>query len=192
MIRRSKLDANREINEATFNVPDAIMAYHNYTDFINKARTSITGSGLLLDIHGSADNLQRTVLGYLVYSNYVDKGDYNMEMTSIKSLGEHWCGNDTACFKEFINGNRSLGYFMNQEGLHAVPSPRNKKIKPTVSLYLSGGYTVIRFGSRDGGNIDAIQMEFARALRSCWKNSVKKRVARAILSFYNLNYLGVF
>ena len=63
MLLRAKLDVNREIEEATFNISDAIAAYYDYSFFINKAKSSITrhgtGRGLLLDIHGSADHLQR-------------------------------------------------------------------------------------------------------------------------------------
>lgn len=198
MLLRAKLDVNREIEEATFNISDAIAAYYDYSFFINKAKSSITrrgsrretGRGLLLDIHGSADHLQRTVLGYLVHSNYLDKGDYSMDMSSIRSLGNHWCGIDNICFKEFVQGNRSLGYFMNQQGLLAIPSPQNKKIKPAVITYLSGGYTVAKFGSRDGGNVDGIQLEFSRALRSSWNHNAKNKVARAILNFHKFNYPG--
>ena len=74
---------------------------------------------------------------------------------------------DNACFKKLIRGKRSLGHFMNQEGLRAVPSPQEPG--PMVRLtgtYFSGGFTVKKYGSRDEGVIDAIQMEF---LRNCEK-----------------------
>lgn len=189
LLRRSKLDANREINEATFNVSDAIKAYQDYNNFICKARSAISGRGLLLDIHGSADQEQRTELGYLVHSKHLDSGNYSKDVTSIRSLGRHWCGNDDDCFKDFIRGNRSLGHFMNLEGLHAVPSPQNKKVKPDVVQYFSGGFTVAKYGSRDGGDIDGIQMEFAKEIRSRWGENARNRIVNAILSFYRLNYL---
>ena len=50
----------REINQATFNVPDAKKAYHDYTNFINKALSAIPGRGLLLDIHGH--EIQRSLV----------------------------------------------------------------------------------------------------------------------------------
>lgn len=189
LLRRSKLDANREINEATFNVSDAIKAYQDYNNFICKARSAISGRGLLLDIHGSADQEQRTELGYLVHSKHLDSGNYSKDVTSIRSLGRHWCGNDDDCFKDFIRGNRSLGHFMNLEGLHAVPSPQNKKVKPDVVQYFSGGFTVAKYGSRDGGDIDGIQMEFAKEIRSRWGENARNRIVNAILSFHRLNYI---
>ena len=60
ILKRSKLDTNREINQATFNVPDAKKAYHDYTNFINKALSAIPGRGLLLDIHGH--EIQRSLV----------------------------------------------------------------------------------------------------------------------------------
>lgn len=168
ILKRSKLDTNREINQATFNVPDAIKAYHNYTNFINKALSAIPDRGLLLDIHGHGHKIQRTELGYLIYGSRLDSGYFDPTDSSIRSLGDATCGNNTACFKKLIRGKRSLGHFMNQEGLRAVPSPQEPG--PMVCLtgvYFSGGFTVKEYGSRskDEGVIDAIQMEFPQKLR---------------------------
>ena len=49
---RSKLDCNREINQATLNIPDAIQVYRDFVGFIAKARLAISGRGLLLDVYG--------------------------------------------------------------------------------------------------------------------------------------------
>ncbi|KAJ7386624.1 hypothetical protein OS493_008775 [Desmophyllum pertusum] len=186
MLKRSKLDANRDIYEATFQVPDAIIAYQFYNYFISQARSAITGRGLLLDIHGQAHKPERTELGYLISRNNLNNGRYSVEQTSIRSLGERWCGRDNTCFKDFIHGNRSLGYFMNQQGLGAVPSPQNKK--RNMAKYFRGGYTVKNYGSRDGGDIDAIQMEFPQMFRKRWGTESKNKVVRAIISFLNQNY----
>ena len=191
ILKRSKLDTNREINQATFNVPDAKKAYHDYTNFINKALSAIPGRGLLLDIHGHGHKLQRTELGYLIYGSRLDSGYFDLNDSSISSLGDVTCGNDNACFKKLIRGKRSLGHFMNQEGLRAVPSPQEPG--PMVRLtgtYFSGGFTVKEYGSKDEGVIDAIQMEFPRELRknkTAWENS-RRKVARAIVNFFRLNY----
>ena len=81
MIRRSKLDANREINEATFNVPDAGRAFQDYHNFIRKARSAISGAGLLLDIHGQAHKRERTELGYLISRRNLNTGNHYTEKT---------------------------------------------------------------------------------------------------------------
>lgn len=189
LLTRRKLDANREISEATFNVSDAMKAYQDYSNFICKARSAIPGRGLLLDIHGSADPEKRTQLGYLVPSKHLDSENYNKDVTSIRSLGTRWCGDDNDCFKNFICGNRSLGHFMNLEGLRAVPSPEDKKVKPDLPRYFPGGFTVQTYGSRDGGDIDGIQMEFSRKIRLRWGENTRNRIVNAILCFYRLNYI---
>jgi len=188
MLSRRKLDANREINEATFNVPDAITAYQDYTNFINQARSAVSGPGFLLDVHGQTHTPARTELGYAIPGSRLDSGSYTISRSSIRSLGQYWCGNDNVCFKDFVQGNRSLGHFMNEEGLDAVPSTQDPS--PNGESYFSGGYTVREYGSRVGGDIDAIQMEFDRAFRLGLRNDedTQEKVARAILSFRELNY----
>ena len=115
---------------------------------------------------------------------------FDLTDSSIRSLGDVTCGNDNVCFKKLIRGKGSLGHFMNQEGLRAVPSPQEPG--PMVRLtgtYFSGGFTVKKYGSRDEGVIDAIQMEFPQQLRknkTAWENS-RRKVARAIVNFFRLN-----
>jgi N-formylglutamate amidohydrolase len=52
---RKKIDFNREINEATFNHPQAIKSHRRYHNYLKKAIHQIeqkfNGNGLLLDIH---------------------------------------------------------------------------------------------------------------------------------------------
>lgn len=186
LLSRRKLDANREINEATFNVADANTAYKDYTNFINRSRLAISGPGFLLDIHGQTHTPARTELGYTISGSKLDLGIYTIGQSSIRSLGQHWCGNDNDCFKDFVQGNRSLGHFMNEERLDAVPSTQDPS--PNGDSYFSGGYTVKTYGSRYGGDIDAIQMEFDSAFRRGWSEEAQEKVARAILSFRELNY----
>ena len=77
---------------------------------------------------------------------------------------------------------------MNEEGLDAVPSTKDPS--PNGESYFSGGYSVKAYGSRGGGDIDAIQMEFDSAFRQGWSGNkeAQEKVARAILSFRELNY----
>ena len=180
------MDANREIDEATFGVPDAVQAYQDYANFIKKAKAAIfPGRGLLLDIHGQ--RYERIQLGYLISNRKLQSGVYSPQKTSIKSLALHWCTlNDDPCFKSFIHGNRSLGHFLVKEGLQAVPSPLARD--PGLERYFPGGYTVKVYGSKYGGDIDAIQMEFPRALRAAWGYDSKAKVAKAISDFFTLNY----
>ena len=51
-LHRSKVDANRDLGEAAFGNADAGLAWKEYHDFIDKAKRSITGRVLYVDIHG--------------------------------------------------------------------------------------------------------------------------------------------
>ena len=191
-LSRSKLDANRAMGPAALSVPDAVTAYRNYTTFIAKAVSAIPGRGLLLDIHGHGHKLQRTELGYLIHGTELDSGAYDGNNSSIKSLSNFWCGNDNACSRKLIRGNWSLGHFMNEEGLRAVPSPQEPVPKVSkTSIFLSGGLTVMKYGSKEEGKIDAIQMELPQELRlskTAWQDS-RLKLAKAISGFFKINYL---
>ena len=55
LLARVKLDANREINEATFGEALAVEAWEEFNRCINESKAQIEGSfgsGLFLDIHG--------------------------------------------------------------------------------------------------------------------------------------------
>lgn len=186
-LTRSKLDVNRDLNEATFNIPDARKAFNDFTSFIYKAKSAISGRGFLLDVHGHANKLQRTQLGYLIHRFNLEREDFTIGESSIRSLGKFWCAKDDFCFKGFVHGNRSLGHLLNLEELPTVPSPLEKV--PNGPRYFHGGYIVEKFGSRNGGEIDAIQIEFPKDLRFKWGKDAQGRTARAILGFLKLNYV---
>ena len=186
-LKRTKIEVNRDIDKGTLNVPDARKAWRDYHKFVEKARSAIHGRGLLLDIHGQVHDEGRIELGYFISGSQLNNDDFTADNTSIRNLGKQWCGNDPSCFKMFVHGHRSLGYFLNQEGLRVVPSPQDPA--PKNSVFLFGKYTVQNHGSRCGGLIDAIQMEFPLSLssKSGWKRA-KHRVVEAIFEFLKLNY----
>ncbi|XP_013394497.1 uncharacterized protein LOC106161963 [Lingula anatina] len=68
-LSRVKLDPNREIGEATFNVAAALTAFNEYHQFITDARANITGAGLLFDMHGQSHPEKWIELGYLMSKN---------------------------------------------------------------------------------------------------------------------------
>lgn len=49
---------------------------------------------------------------------------------------------------------------MNLEGLCVVFFFENKKVKLDLLWYFFGGFIVVMYGLKDGGDIDGIQMEF--------------------------------
>ena len=206
-LHRRKLDANRELNEATFNVPDAKRAYKDYHGFIKKAINAIGHDhdhhGLILDIHGQNHTTcvgERTELGYLIPGRLLNSGIYSYRMTSLRGLyettcrGLWWKSFREHCFKQLISGYASLGFYMNIASLPAVPSPFMEKPGNKKDGYFSGGYTVKRYGSGWGRHVDAIQIEFPNGLRSQLAKKSKcltkmrNKVVLAILCFFKTNY----
>ena len=65
-LHRKKLDANREIIEATDSNSATEVYWHNYMNFIDSAKRSISSKyqkGVFLDIHGHGHAIQRIELG---------------------------------------------------------------------------------------------------------------------------------
>ena len=79
-----------KLKDATFNIPDDITAYKDYTNFISEANLAISGRDLLLNIHGQAPTPQRTELGYLISKSQLVDRSYKIASTSTRSVGEYW------------------------------------------------------------------------------------------------------
>ena len=131
--------------------------------------------------------LQRIQLGYGIDRSNLDRDDYRIQDSSVRFVGKFWCGSDNYCFKDFIHVNRSLGHLLNQEGLPALPSPQERT--PKGNHYFTGGCIVGKCRSRNGGEIDAIQVEFPKKLRFGWGSDQQRRAVRAVLRFLKLNYV---
>ena len=66
--------------------------------------------------------------------------------------------------EEFLFGEKSLGSLFESAGYKAVPSPRQPY--PGKDKYYRGGWITQIHGSRDGGVIDAVQLEFPTEIRT--------------------------
>jgi hypothetical protein len=154
LLARTKLDPNREINEATFGVPLSVEVYNEYHAYLAQERANISGMGLYIDIHEHGHSIQRSELGYLVPGPELDSGNpIDPAKTSIRNVANHVGGN----FDELLRGPASFGGMLEQRGFRAVPSPTDAG--PGGQTYFSGGYCTVVYGSRDGGLVDAIQIE---------------------------------
>jgi len=197
-LHRSKLDANRAIREAADGDPTAEVAWQQYTDFINIAKDSINANfdkGLFIDLHGHAHDIQRLELGYLLSKNDLKLDDEDLseasfvEKSSIKDL---ILKNPTYSLADFIRGEFSLGTDIERRGFDAVPSLQDLYPEDSES-YFSGGYNTATYGSRNGGSIDAIQIECNQDVR--FQESVRKgfaeSLAQALKEFLELFYTGI-
>jgi N-formylglutamate amidohydrolase len=165
---RVKLDANREINEATCGNAIAITAWNEFHNFIQVAKNQVNntyGKGFYVDVHGHSHRKERVELGYMLYDSELRLSDATLntskyiDFSSVKSLATVNPNNYTHA--AILRGSMSLGSLLNNQGYPAVPSstiPAPKSGDP----YFSGGYNVDTHGSRKGGKIDGVQMECNR------------------------------
>lgn len=176
-LHRSKMDGNREINNAAQHDPDAEDAWEDYQEFISTARRAIseTGGGVLFDVIGNTR--KQVELGYLLFSNGLKKSDDQLDysISSVKNLVEA----RGVKFSDVVRGDISLGTLIQTQGLDAVPSLGNPVPE---SGYGSGGYTVKQWGSKFGGDVDAIHLGLPSGVRKGYKESAPK-IAKAIVQF---------
>jgi hypothetical protein len=163
-LHRTKLDPNRDLEEAAQGDPTAIAAWHRFHDSAQKACNTAmkkSGMGLLLDVHGHRHFDQRVELGYLVKDDVLKHSDAELNAdaaliasTSIRDLDKR----SPQSFAELVRGPQSLGGLLELRGFRCLPGP--SKANPAfLAGYYSGVYDVTAHGSRAGGTVSAIQVE---------------------------------
>jgi hypothetical protein len=161
-LRRTKLDANREVVEAAQGNPLAVRAWREYHGFIEAAKAAASAAfpqPFYLDVHGHGHAIQRLELGYLISASDLSRPDAELNsggyatQSSIRTLA---IGSPTP-FAELLRGATSLGGRLAMEGYPSVPSPATSS--PGADPYFSGGYSTARHGSRGGGPVNGVQLE---------------------------------
>jgi hypothetical protein len=112
-------------------------------------------------------SLMRTELGYLYRGIDLDSGsNLNPNLSSIRSLARRRT-TSAAEFDDLLRGNNSFGRILQNHLVWVVPSPqtRGPRLHGTLRPHIAGGYLIKRHGSRNGGTIDAIQIEVERERR---------------------------
>ncbi len=172
LLHRKKFDANREIVEAADGNPTVEAAWFNYHNFIQISKDKIEENfnrGLFLDIHGQNHPIPRIEFGYTIWGSQLRQSDETLngtdqiEQSSIRTLVEDNLASLTHA--ELLRGSKSFGTLMEEKGYPSVPSI-NDPFPMDGDDYFSGGYNTVRHGSREGGNIDAIQIELYNIIRS--------------------------
>ena len=167
-LARTKLDANREVVEATDGnvaVVPAWTAYHTFIDSAGGRIAASPGRGLLLDLHGHGHTIARLELGYTISASDLRLGDAALAASGAisRSSVARLAGDDVARAAPvaLLRGSTSLGALFVANGFPAVPSPSD--LAPAAAdLYFDGGYTTQRHGSSAGGSVDAVQVEAFR------------------------------
>lgn len=174
-LHRSKLDANRFMEVAAQGDKIAEEAWKTFHAFIDSAKKTINhfhSSGLVLDIHGNGHTPQRTEMGYLIsrndFTNYKNSlsNATIVNKSSIKAL----VNPTTAPMPDLIKGDYALGTLINEK-VKIMTTPSKAYPEPAASIfsdgkYFTGGYNTARHGSKFGGTISAIQIEFNPSVRT--------------------------
>jgi hypothetical protein len=196
-LHRSKLDANREVVEATDGFALLTSAWSSYHMFIESARGRVSGSGtrgLLIDLHGHAHPVPRLELGYDISASTLRLGDAALASSSAlaaSSIARLLTANASGTTPAvLLRGATSLGAFFAANGFPAVPSPSDPA-PAAGEAYYDGGYTVQRHGSALGGNVDAVQVEaFRVGARDTPENLTRfaGAIVTSSLEFLRLHY----
>ena len=197
-LHRSKLDANREIEEAAQDSPYAEQAWREFHDWIVAARATVSadfGRGLFLDIHGHGHDIERLELGYLLTSAELNRPDINLNSldvvarTSIRELGR----TSPIPFSQLLRGPTSLGGLFEDEEIPSVPSPAAPG--PGDDPYFRGGYNTRRHGSlSDSEVIDGVQIEHHyRGVRDTGESRAEYAARAAlVIRAFMLEHYGFF
>lgn len=171
-----KMDADHNINQATFKNPIAIDAYDEYHDFIRNATETVKGRGLFIDMHGHNHKSKWIELGYLLAKSDLNGNTLEPEYASVRGLFEN--SNDYT-LEDLIRGDASLGYFLEKAGYAAMPSPKHPS--PGKKPYLSGGYDIRQHGSLWNDRIDGVQISLPAHLRTRKKAFVVAKVLSEVI-----------
>ena len=182
---RSKMDANREIDEATFGDQDATQAWQDFHAFMGQARTAVdsNGPGVFFDIHGQTHPQNWIEFGYLISGDKLDNTLPSLSDTSVRSLGER----NNVDLDEIIRGASSMGARLQDMGYRSVPSTGDPG--PAGAAYFMGGYDLKEYGSRYGGQVDGIQIESPGTLRNADNcTAYTHDLAAAVKAFMDVYY----
>ncbi len=143
-LRRTKLDANREIVEAAQGNVHAEQAWREFQDFISAAREAAAqthGFAYYADIHGHGHDVQRLELGYSLGAAELNLGDTALNhpgylwMSTLRTLALSRPG---VPFSTQLRGARSLGDLLERRNIPSWPSPTHPS--PGDQPFWSGGY----------------------------------------------------
>jgi hypothetical protein len=156
-LRRTKLDANRDVAEGAAGNADAIQAWTEYHAFIEQATGAVrqrTTTGLYIDLHGHGHAPQRLELGYLLSASTLDGTAAQLDAPSVAAASSLRLLATTSPlpFSALLRGPTSLGGLL-EPTVASVPSPSIPS--PGTDEYFNGGYST----SRHSSSLPGLQIE---------------------------------
>ncbi len=189
-LHRSKLDPNRSLDHAAQGDPIAEQAWRDYHGAIDEwadLTAAGCGWGLYVDVHsyGEREGVQ---FGYGLSPDWLEESDEDLSKRSAiyASNVRNLALSSPLPLAEVVRGPESLGGRLEARGYWAVPAPRHPL--PEVG-YFDGGYSVYRHGSRNGGALDAIQVEVPYdLLRGAFRARFVPAFAESLSGFLAAHY----
>lgn len=179
-LHRCKLDANRDLAEATQGSAVAEQAWREHHCFIEQAcRAAVDRHGwvFLIDLHGHSHPQAQVELGWLHDAADLARPEAVINSAAFATRGsaELLARRASLPYSEFLRGPTSLGALLENQGFPATPSPR---LPVPVPPYFRGGYTLVRHCDAMRG-VAGVQIEANRPrLRDTEAN--RQRFAEAL------------
>jgi hypothetical protein len=146
-LKRTKLDQNRDLPEATCSNSAITGIWNNYHLSIDSFVTKITAKypmALFIDLHGHGHTKQRLELGYLLTGNELrNPASIVPASSSMYNLMQQ---NTSLQINQLLTGPNAFGTLMGNRAIPSVPSQQDTA--PLVTdLYFDGGYNTQRYCS---------------------------------------------
>jgi hypothetical protein len=167
-ISRAKLDPDLNLTDGAQGNTYANMTYGTYHSFLQTAIDSVEANfdaGILLNLVEHTHSNQRVELGYLLTEYNLSQTDSQLNSFAPNSSILQLSALSSSSFAEIIRGYNSLGNLLIGESYNsndtnyqfgAVPTSDNPNVDGVD--YISGGYTLAKYGSHNGTNINAINI----------------------------------
>jgi N-formylglutamate amidohydrolase len=189
-LKRTKLDQNREIVEATCSNSSIENIWKNYHLSIDTCIAKITNKYpqvLFIDLHGHGHTKQRLELGYLVSGS-----ELRNPSTIIPSNSSYYNmlqQNPFLSSNQFLTTPNSFGTFMANRNFPSVPSAQD--VAPLITdEYFDGGYNTKTYTSSLYPKVYGWQMETNfTGVRDTETSKVNfaKAFLQSIMQFYTVN-----
>jgi hypothetical protein len=195
-LHRTKLDPNRNKQEAATGHEQAEIAWAEFHQFIDIAINEVQqkfGKGLYIDLHGHRHSVDRVELGYLVSGEELRFSDdfLNDESFYEYSSINHLISDNlkSASYIDLLRGPDSFGTMLMNKGYTTVPSQQIPFPKENEPLF-SGGFNTEKHSAVAGGTVDGIQVEIGMEVRKDPEGRIEfaKTLADVVLQYLKTYY----
>ncbi|TGK39228.1 hypothetical protein EHQ12_00785 [Leptospira gomenensis] len=169
-VDRSKVDMNRRIDEAMddFVSPafaENRIAYEDFHRFVSAAKGDVQKRfrrGILIDVHGHGQEQDIVQLGFNLTEAELesDENEWAADLLHRSSSVQSLVDAGGISLREVLIGDDAIGTLLEEKGYPSFPNRQLRNFPSSAdNHYFTGGFISDVYGSDDGGNVDAFQME---------------------------------